>query len=60
VVGVLVLATFVLTFTPVPLTLVFPDGVEGDTVQHGLVIVAGVLTGLGWLGRRLAAGRRRG
>jgi hypothetical protein len=60
VVAVLVLATFVLTFTPVPLTIVFPDSVDGDTVQHGVVILAGVLTGLGWLGRRLAAGRRRG
>ena len=60
VLAVLVLATFVLTFTPVPLTLVFPDAVDGDTVKSGVMILMGVLTGLRWLGRRLATAGRRG
>jgi membrane-associated protease RseP (regulator of RpoE activity) len=57
VVAVAVLALLVLTFTPIPLTIVVPDAVHGESVRS-LVILAGVLAGLGWLGRGLA--RRRG
>jgi Zn-dependent protease len=59
-VAVLVLATFVLTFTPLPLDVPPPNTVGGDTVKSGVVVLAGVLTGLRWLGCRLATGRRRG
>ncbi len=54
VVAVAVLAAFVLTFTPVPLTYFFPDAAEG-MMQRGVVVLAAVLTGLGWLRRYLAA-----
>lgn len=59
VVAVLVLAVFVLTFTPVPLTIVMPEGMQGESAQ-AVVVLAGVLTGLGWLGHRLAARGQRG
>jgi membrane-associated protease RseP (regulator of RpoE activity) len=51
VVAVLVLAVFVLTFTPLPLTIVFPEGVEG-AVMGGLLLLAAA-----WAGRRRLAGR---
>ena len=57
VVAVAVLATFVLTFTPVPLTYYFPDAAEGMN-QQGVIFLAAVLTGLGWLRRRLDAGHQ--
>jgi hypothetical protein len=44
--GLLVLAVFILTFTPVPLTIVSPEQVEGS-VLSALPILAGVLAGLG-------------
>jgi membrane-associated protease RseP (regulator of RpoE activity) len=52
--AVAVLAVFVLTFTPMPLTFVFPSVPEG-TVMQSTVILAGVLTGLGWLRRHVEA-----
>lgn len=58
IVAVAVLLVFVLTFTPVPITLVFP-GVGEGTVMNSLVLLAAVLTGLPALGH-LAGGRRRG
>jgi hypothetical protein len=51
VIAVLVLAVLVLTFTPLPLTIVFPEGVEG-TVMSGLLVLAAT-----WAGRRRLAGR---
>jgi membrane-associated protease RseP (regulator of RpoE activity) len=59
VLAVMVLAVFVLTFTPVPLTLVFPDSAEGFTLQ-GTVVLAAALTGLGWLVRFLGTRRHHG
>lgn len=58
-VAVAVLAAFVLTFTPVPLTYHFPDGAEG-AVQQGVILLAAVLTGAGWLRRRLESRRHKG
>jgi membrane-associated protease RseP (regulator of RpoE activity) len=57
--AVIVLAVFVLTFTPIPLTLVFPDSGEGFVLQ-GTVALASVLTGLGWLVRFLRTKRHHG
>ena len=59
IVAVLVLAVLVLTFTPIPLTIVVPEGVQGESVQ-AVVLLAGVLTGLGWLARRWEARRHHG
>jgi LPXTG-motif cell wall-anchored protein len=56
-VAVAVLAAFVLTFTPVPLTYHFPDTGE-SAGQQGLMLLAAALTGLGWLRRRLEARQR--
>ena len=56
IVGVLVLAVFVLTFTPVPLTMIIPDSAEGSAL-HGTVVLAAVLTGSGWLVRFLQTKR---
>jgi hypothetical protein len=53
-VAVAVLAAFVLTFTPIPLTYYFPEAAEG-TPQQGMLVLAAVLTSLGWLRRRLEA-----
>lgn len=53
-VAVAVLAAFVLTFTPIPLTYYFPEAAEG-TAQQGMLVLAAVLTSLGWLRRRLEA-----
>ena len=62
VVAVVVLLVLILTFTPVPLTLVFPEGspeTEG-TVLRGLPLLATGLV-LAWgLARRLAARRHTG
>jgi hypothetical protein len=55
-VAVAVLAAFVLTFTPVPLTYYFPD-TAGETGQQGLMVLAAALTGLGGLRRRLEVRR---
>ncbi len=55
IVAVVVLLVFALTFTPVPITLVFPE-MGGSTVMSSLVILATALTGLIWLGRRLTTG----
>jgi hypothetical protein len=52
-----VLAAFVLTFTPIPLTYHFPDMGE-SAGQQDLMILAAALTGLGWLRRRLEARQR--
>ncbi len=55
-VAVAVLAAFVLTFTPIPLTYYFPD--TGESVgPQGLMILTAALAGLGWLRRRLGARR---
>ncbi len=54
--AVAVMAVFVLTFTPLPLTIVFPAEPEG-TVMQSTVLLAGVLTGLGWLRRHVEARR---
>ena len=54
--AVVVLAVFVLTFTPMPLTFVFPAVPEG-TVMRSTIILAGALTGLGWLRRHVEARR---
>jgi membrane-associated protease RseP (regulator of RpoE activity) len=54
--AVAVLAVFVLTFTPMPLTYVFPAVPEGTAMQS-IVILAGILTGLGWLRRHVEAKR---
>lgn len=59
VVAVGVLAIFVLTFTPVPLVLVFPSDAGGESAR-GLAVLAGILTGLGWLGRGWLWRRHRG
>ena len=59
VVAVVVLAIFVLTFMPVPLTYVFPSDAGGQSAR-GVLVLASVLTGLGWLGRSLLARRRNG
>jgi membrane-associated protease RseP (regulator of RpoE activity) len=56
-VAVAVLAAFVLTFTPIPLTYHFPDMGE-SAGQQDLMILAAALTGLGWLRRRLEARQR--
>lgn len=56
IVAALVIAVFVLTFTPIPLTIVVPDTVEGTRVQ-GLVILTALLTGLAWLQRSRVARR---
>jgi hypothetical protein len=56
--AVAMLAVFVLTFTPLPLTYVFPAVPEGTATQS-TVILAGVLTGLGWLRRHVEAKRSR-
>jgi len=56
IVAVVVLVLFVLTFTPVPLTLIFPSQPGGVEAMRGMTILAGVLTGLTWLGRRVARG----
>jgi membrane-associated protease RseP (regulator of RpoE activity) len=57
--AVAVMAVFVLTFTPMPLTFFFPAEPEG-TVMQSTVILAGVLTGLGWLRRHVEARRCHG
>lgn len=51
-IALVVLAVFVLTFTPVPLTYFFPDMAEGSVMQGTLVLVA-VLAGLSWLRRHV-------
>lgn len=56
IVAVAVLAVFVLTFSPIPLTIVIPEGMEGEFVQQ-ILVLAGVLTGLGWLAHRWEAKR---
>jgi hypothetical protein len=50
----------VLTFTPVPLTLVFPPEIGGQEAMRTITILAGVWTALAWLGRRVARGRLHG
>jgi hypothetical protein len=52
VLAVLVLAVFVLTFTPQPLVFVFPEGM-GPTVHQSVLGLGGTLAGLGILARRL-------
>ena len=44
-VAVAVLAAFVLTFTPIPLTYYFPEAAEG-TAQQGMLVLAAVLSPL--------------
>jgi hypothetical protein len=53
-VAVAVLAVFVLTFTPIPLTYILPDTAEG-TVMQGAVILAAMWAIVGWLRRRQTA-----
>jgi membrane-associated protease RseP (regulator of RpoE activity) len=53
-VAVAVLAAFVLTFTPIPLTYHFPDDAEG-AVRQGVILLAAMLAGANWLRRRLEA-----
>jgi membrane-associated protease RseP (regulator of RpoE activity) len=60
IIAVAVLVVFVLTFTPIPLTFVLPGETGGIEAMRGITILAGVLTGLTWLGRRLVRGRLRG
>jgi membrane-associated protease RseP (regulator of RpoE activity) len=55
VVAVLVLLAFVLTFTPIPLTFVFPSQGAPQGME-AMTLLAGGLVGLSWLGRRLSAG----
>jgi membrane-associated protease RseP (regulator of RpoE activity) len=58
VIAVLVLLAFVLTFTPIPLTLVLPSqGTPGGI--EVMAPLAGGLVGLIWLGRRLSRVGRR-
>jgi membrane-associated protease RseP (regulator of RpoE activity) len=59
VLAVAVLAIFVLTFTPIPLTLVFPSDVGGESVRGAMILVS-VVAGLGLVGRGLHVRRRRG
>ncbi len=59
IVAVAVLLVFVLTFTPVPITLVFPRTGE-DAVMNPLLLLVPALTALGWLGRHLTTERHRG
>jgi len=51
IVAVAVLLVFVLTFSPAPLTIVFP---EGEQVLYQIMLLATMLTGLGRLARRRA------
>jgi membrane-associated protease RseP (regulator of RpoE activity) len=53
IIAVAVLVLFVLTFTPIPLTFVFPSQTGGLEAMRGIAILAGVLTGLTWLGRHV-------
>lgn len=57
----LVLAAFILTFTPVPLTIVVPEGTEGagDLVRLGLPALAGALVVLNQVRRRIGATAKR-
>ena len=57
--AVVVLLVFVLTFTPVPLTIVFP-GDTGQIATRTLVLLTGFVAGLTWVGRRLVQGNPRG
>jgi membrane-associated protease RseP (regulator of RpoE activity) len=59
VVAVVVLAIFVLTFTPIPLTLVFPSDAGGESAR-GVMFLVSVVAGLGLVGRGLVGRRRRG
>jgi membrane-associated protease RseP (regulator of RpoE activity) len=57
----LVLAAFILTFTPVPLTFVFPEGMEvlEGTVRLGLPALAGALVVLVQMHRRFGFATKR-
>lgn len=54
IVAVVVLLVFVLTFTPIPLTYVFPDTAEG-TVWQGAILLAAALAALGRVRQHLEA-----
>ena len=56
IVAVAVFAVFVLTFTPIPITDYPLEGAE-EAVWQGMILLATVLTGMGWLRRRLKARR---
>jgi hypothetical protein len=58
VVAVAVLLVFVLTFTPVPLIFIFPESAEASVLGY-MPVLAGILTGLCWLGRRFGSRHRR-
>jgi membrane-associated protease RseP (regulator of RpoE activity) len=57
----LVLAAFVLTFTPVPLTIVVPEGMEatGGLARLGLPALAGTLVVLNQIRRRIGVTAKR-
>ncbi|MFN2292133.1 MAG: site-2 protease family protein [Anaerolineae bacterium] len=57
----LVLAAFILTFTPVPLTIVMPEGTEatGDFARLGLPALAGALVVLKQVWRRIGVTAKR-
>lgn len=59
--AIAVLAVFVLTFTPIPLTVVFPSGGEGTVMKamESAASLAACLVAIGWLSQRLALVRRR-
>ena len=61
VIAVAVLAVFVLTFTPIPLTFVFPPDSEGSAMRTMATAptLATVLVAVNWLARRLSVSRRR-
>jgi membrane-associated protease RseP (regulator of RpoE activity) len=56
--AVTVLVVFVLTFTPVPLTIVIPEG-AADSASSGTFFLVTALAGLGWLRRRMMLTLRR-
>ncbi len=60
-IAIAVLAVFVLTFTPIPLTFVFPETGEGMVMRattSAPILAAGLVT-MSWLARHLVASRGR-
>jgi membrane-associated protease RseP (regulator of RpoE activity) len=57
-IAITVLVVFVLTFTPIPLTIVLPDGAV-ESADSGIFLLSTALVGLGWLRRKLRQRSRR-